>query len=125
MKHETKMMLVNALIKVVENAPKQDVTQGVIYNPNINKSMFNVTQNQFDAWIKYVFEVLKIVSQYVDIGQCLTEMQNIMEKKEMSNFTKTNNISQVLLSFARKILCLYEVILCPPSLPNPPLNRPS
>lgn len=92
------MMIVDAITNVVRSAPTKQ-----------NNSLFNgVTQESFDIWMRYVNSVLKITSQYIDINLIYplnTQMQNIvMQNKD--NFTKTNDICDILLNFARTIIYL-------------------
>lgn len=98
MDHQTKMMIVDAVTNVVKSAPTKQ-----------NNSLFNgVTQESFDIWMRYVNSVLKITSQYIDINLIYpinTQIQNIvMQNKD--NFSKTNDICDILLNFARTIIYL-------------------
>lgn len=92
------MMIVDAVTNVVKSAPTKQ-----------NNSLFNgVTQESFDIWMRYVNSVLKITSQYIDINLIYpinTQIQNIvMQNKD--NFSKTNDICDILLNFARTIIYL-------------------
>lgn len=102
MDSQIKKTLVEALIKVVENAP----TRTSAVNGNFSNS---IIQSRFDIWINYVNSILQITSQYVDTSLYFTVRNNIQNTAMQSSLdyaTRTNNICQIILDFARKILYL-------------------
>lgn len=119
---QIKQTVVDALIKVVENAPTKVLVNspfgsypyitpsGSPYNP-LPRSLnpYEVTQSRFNIWINYVNSTLQIVSQYVDSSLSFSVQSNIQMIASQSGLdyaTKTNNICQIILDFARKILYL-------------------
>lgn len=99
---QIKQTVVEALIKVVENAP----TIISASNGNLSNS---IAQSRFDIWMNYVNSILRITSRYVDASLCFTvrnNIQNIATQSGLDYATRTNDICQIILDFARKILYL-------------------
>lgn len=98
MDHQTKMMIVDAIINVVDSAPTRKN-----YNPSIG-----VTKESFEIWIRYVNAVLQITSQHLISNLTFTvnsQIQNIL-LKNIDYTTKTFDICEILLSFAKSVLSL-------------------
>lgn len=104
MDHKTKMMLVDALTDVVKNSPTKSVNTYSYGTPYTSGFPYNVTKEQLDIWLKYIYGVLQITSQYVDVNSCLFQIQQINMELNMPPVNKVIKISEVLLDFARKIL---------------------
>lgn len=106
MDHQIKVAIVNALTDVVKNAPPKPFNQNnySMTTPGINQSLYHVTKEQFEIWIKYVYGVLQIASRYVNVNSCMNQIQIIAADMNVPYFNKVNSISQILLDFARTIL---------------------
>lgn len=129
MDQETKQMVVDALIKVVNDAPTQPMKDGIpptvageigamaafsfplstlSLAPLVAACMAgkenDISPNTFNLWIKYVFSILEIISRYVNVMPCLSSINGILNQKSMSYAKQTNEICKVLLDFARSVL---------------------
>ncbi len=101
MNHQVKTMLVDALMKVVDNAP----TKSVSYSQDIPIANFN-------SWINYIYSILKIFENDLNPGDYMmicNDIQSILNAPYNSNSQmilrdKTVKICQLLLNFARSIL---------------------
>ncbi len=101
MNHQVKTMLVDALMKVVDNAP----TKSVSYSQDIPRANFKV-------WIDYIYSILKIFADDLnprDYVMICNDIQNIVNAPHNSNSQmilrdKTLKICQLLLNFARRVL---------------------
>lgn len=112
MNHEIKKMIVDAIMKVVSDAPTR---QYIKYNPYsyMSNLQYNnqskITKEKFDIWLNYALSVLKIISEDIDIGLYATlrdNVQNIANQPSNNYELKINSICQLLLSFARQIINL-------------------
>lgn len=110
---QIKKTIVEALIKVVENAPTRPTNLNYGYSnynnsfPNFNP--YQVTQSRFNVWIDYVHSILRLTSQYVDANLCFSVQSNIQSivMQPTSDYnSKTNNICQLILDFAQSIIQL-------------------
>ena len=103
MDYQAKYMIVNALTKIVDDAPTRSTTQYMPYSQTNN-----ITKERFDIWINYIFSVMKIICSYVDVNACLSSIQNIIIQPNLNNeySSQVNSICQIILEFARSILYL-------------------
>ena len=129
MEQHTKQMVIDALIKVVNDAPTQPTKDGIspliaggigvaatisfpliasFLVPSVATYMAgkknDISQNTFDIWTKYMFSILEIISRYVNVEPCLLRINGILNQKSMSYAKQTNEICKVLLDFARSVL---------------------
>ena len=129
MDQETKQMVIDAIIKVVNDAPTQPKKNGIppivageigamaaLSFPLSTLSLVplaaaymagkenDISQKTFDLWTKYVFSILEIISRYVNVMPCLSNINDILNKKNTSYAIQTNEICKVLLNFARSVL---------------------
>lgn len=104
MDHKTKMMLVDALTDVVKNSPIKPNANSSYGVSHVSDFLYNVTKEQLDVWLKYIYGVLNITSEYVDVGECSLQIHQINMELNMPPVNKVIKISEVLLDFARKIL---------------------
>lgn len=98
MDHQTKMMIVDAIINVVDSAPTRQ-------NDN---TYIEVTEESFEIWMKYVNAVLQITSQHLVSNLTFTvnsEIQNILSQSN-GYAKKTLDICKVLLNFGKSVLRL-------------------
>ena len=106
MDYQVKNMIVNALMKIVEDAPtKQDEPYYVsVSYPKI----YGVRKEYFDIWANYIFSVMKIISSYVDVSICLSNINGIIMQPCPNNeyTSQVNAICRIILDFAQKILYL-------------------
>lgn len=97
MNPQTKKMIIEALIQVVESAPTK---QGAFNNREITKEIFEI-------WMDYVNSVFRIISQYISNDSFFTAyngIQNIVMRHDVNYTTKTYMICQNVLDFARIII---------------------
>lgn len=86
MNHQLKTMFANALIEVVEEAPIE------------HEEMFN-------AWVKYAFTVVQIISQYIDASKVFGDITDIIQSNAKIEYNaRLKSICIVLLDFANVIL---------------------
>lgn len=86
MDHQLKTMFVNALIKVVEEAPIE------------HEEMFN-------DWVNYAFTIVQIISQYIDASEIISAMDAIIQSNANSECnSKLKAICCLILDFANVIL---------------------
>lgn len=104
MDYQTKDMIINALMKVVKNAPTNSTNQYAVYSPY--QKTYDITKEQFDIWINYVYSILKIISSYVDVNTCLSHISNIIADPYDAYASKINTICQKILDFARTIISM-------------------
>lgn len=102
MDYQTKTMVTNALIKLVDNAPTMTAYQYTTYPQNY------ITKERFDIWVNYIFSVMKIISSYVDVNECLSSINKVIMQPNLNNeySSQVNSICQIILNFARSILYL-------------------
>ena len=120
MNHQTKTMIVDAIMKVVDSAPtkaqyayQQYATEyvnqpGNLYRSNVTYQT-GVSKASFDVWMNYIASVLNLVAQHIGSSQqlaVLNHVQNIALQTDIDYNQKTTAICQVLLEFARRILYL-------------------
>lgn len=103
MDFQTKNMLVDALTKIVDDAPTKSAIQYTSYPQNhiVNKEIF-------DIWINYIFSVMQIISSYVDVSVCRSDINSIIMQPNPNNeyTAQVNAICHIILNFARRILYL-------------------
>ena len=106
MDQATKNMIVDSIIKVVENAPNRPVKHYFSYQSYAGSHPYpyHITPQQFQNWVNYIISVLKIVSSYVDVMVCVSSINNIVMQQNDNYNKKTNDICQILLDFARSVL---------------------
>lgn len=98
MDHQIKIMIVDAITNVVRSAPTRRN-----YNPSVG-----VTKESFEIWIRYVNAVLQITSQHLISNLTFTvnsQIQDIL-LKNIDYTTKTFDICEILLNFAKSVLSL-------------------
>lgn len=105
MDYQTKSMIVDALTKLVEEAPtKSAVPYTLQPNPYV------ISKERFDIWTNYIFSVLQIISSYVDISICVTNINSIIMQPKLNDkyeyAAQVNSICHIILDFAQKILYL-------------------
>lgn len=101
MNHQVKTMLVDALMKVVDNAP----TKSASYSQDIPIANFN-------SWINYIYSILKIFADDLnpgDYAMICNNIQNVVNEpynsgNQMILRDKTLKICQLVLNFARQVL---------------------
>lgn len=103
MNYQTKSMIVNALTKIVDDAPTKFVAQNAAY-----AQTYGVTKDNFNIWINYIFSVMKIISSYVDVSGCLLNINSVINQPDSTSdySLKVNSICKIILEFARGILYL-------------------
>ena len=103
MDYQTKTMIVDALTKLVDEAPTKSSIQFTSYS-----QAYIVTKERFDIWVKYIFSIMKIISSYVDVSICLSNINVIIMQPNSNNeyASQVNAICRVILDFARTILYL-------------------
>ena len=104
MDYQVKNMIVNALMKIVEDAPtKHDVHYYISYPEN-----YGINKESFDIWTNYIFSVMKIISSYVDVSICLSNISSIIMQPCPNNeySAQVNTICHIILNFAKKVLYL-------------------
>lgn len=103
MDHQTKIMIVDALTKLVDEAPTKSVVQFTSY-----PQTYVVTKERFDIWVNYIFSTMQIISSYIDVRICLSNINNIIMQPNSSNeyASQVNAICHIILDFARTILYL-------------------
>lgn len=96
-------MIIKALMKVVDDAPTKSSMQ---YTPYFQP--YTVSKERFDLWINYIYSVMKIISSYVDVSMCLSNINKITMQPNANNeySLQVNSICQIILDFARTILNL-------------------
>ena len=129
MEQDTKQMVIDALIKVVNDAPTQPTKNGSssmaaeaidpmaalsfplgtsflvsLAAAYMERKKNDISQNTFNLWTKYMFSILEIISQYVNVELCHLSINGILNQKNMSYAKQTNEICKVLLCFARSVL---------------------
>ena len=77
MDYQTKTMVVNALTKLVDEAPTKSAVQFTLY-----PQTYVVTKERFDIWVKYIFSIMQIISSYVDVSICLSNINVITPELE-------------------------------------------
>lgn len=100
MDYETKTIIVNALTKIVDEAPTKSIARYT--------QIYEVTRDRFDIWINYIFSVMNIISSYVDVSGCVSNIRNISMQPNSDNeySIQVNSICKIILEFARSILYL-------------------
>lgn len=103
MDYQTKTMVVNALTKLVDEAPTKSAVQFTPY-----PQTYVVTKERFDIWVNYIFSIMQIISSYVDVNICLSNINVIIMQPNTNNeyASQVNAICRVILDFARIILYL-------------------
>lgn len=103
MDHQTKTMIVDALTKLVDEAPTKS---GVHFTPYPQN--YVVTKERFDIWVNYIFSIMQIISSYVDVSICLSNINAIIMQPNSNNeyASQVNAICHAILNFARTILYL-------------------
>lgn len=100
MEHQTKNMIVNALINVVNDAPTSPTSRSY----QLHQSPYGATKESFEIWIQYVYSVMGIISSYVNVNTCVANIQNIAIQENKGYNVKTNSICQIILDFAKTVL---------------------
>ena len=80
MDYQTKTMVVNALTKLVDEAPTKSAVQFTLY-----PQTYVVTKERFDIWVKYIFSIMQIISSYVDVSICLSNINVIIMQPNSNN----------------------------------------
>lgn len=104
MDYQVKNMIVNALTKIVDDAPtKHNVQYYMSYPKN-----YGISKESFDIWTNYIFSVMKIISSYVDVSICFSNINSIIMQPCPNNeySSQVNTICHIILDFAQKILYL-------------------
>lgn len=103
MDSQTKTMIVNALMKIVDEAPTKFIAQYTSY-----PQAYTVSKERFDIWTNYIFSVMNIISSYVNVSACLSSIQNVIMQPNSNNeySLQVNSICQIILKFAQTILYL-------------------
>lgn len=84
--YQLKTMFANALIEVVEEAPID------------HEEMFN-------AWVKYAFTIVQIISQCIDASKVFGDITDIIQSNAKIEYnSQLKSICIVLLKFANGIL---------------------
>ena len=126
MDHQIKTMIVNAIMKVVDSAPRQLNIQssqkrvGLHYSPFTSYQFTNPYQSEmlyqtdnykehFDVWINYVWSILKTASSHIDSNLYISvqmQIQSILTQPNIDYASKTTAICKTLLDLASRILYL-------------------
>lgn len=101
MDHQTKTMIVNALIKIVDDAPTRSTAQ---YTSYLQK--YAVNKDSFDIWVRYIFSIMQIISSFVDVSGCVSNINHVIQQQNPDNeySSQVYSICQIILNFARTIL---------------------
>lgn len=124
MDHQIKTMIVNAIMKVVDSAPRQLQASQKRVSPHYSPStpyqfthpyqseMLYQTDNykeHFDVWMNYVWSILKTASSHIDSNLYISvqmQIQSILTQPNMDCTSKTTAICKTLLDLASRILYL-------------------
>lgn len=126
MDHQIKTIIVNAIMKVVDSAPKQvniqtsqkrvsphhsPSTAHQFAHPYQSEMLYQTDdyKDHFDVWINYVWSILKTASSYIDSNLYISvkkQIQNILTQSNMDYASKTTAICKTLLDLASRILYL-------------------
>lgn len=100
MDYQTKTMIVNALTRIVDEAPTKPIAPYT--------QPYGVTKERFDIWVNYIFSVMSIISSYVDVSNCLLAINNVTKEPNFNNeySLQVNSICKIILEFARSVLNL-------------------
>ena len=126
MDHQIKTMIVNAIMKVVDSAPRQLNIQSSHkrvsprYSPSTPYQSAHPYQSEmlyqtddykehFDVWMNYVWSILKTASSHIDSNLYISvkmQIQSILTQPNMDYALKTTAICKTLLDLASRILYL-------------------
>lgn len=107
MRHEVKKILFDALMNVIDDSPTIKKNQANMRNATAYNIELNVTQDEFNVWIDYMFSTLKIISKYIEAYVYETarnQIQGIIEDSQTILANKVLEIDQVLLNLAKNIV---------------------
>lgn len=102
MEHQAKKMIVNALINVVDDAPTSPTSRSY----QLQQKPYGVTRDSFDIWLQYVYSIMKIISAYVNVDECVADINNIVAQQNAGYNMKTISICERILDFAKTVLSL-------------------
>ena len=103
MDYQAKSMIVDALTKIIDEAPPKPARQYASY-----PQTYIVSKEIFGIWVDYIFSVMNIISSYVDVSICLSNINSIIMQPCPNNeySPQVNTICRIILDFAQKILYL-------------------
>lgn len=107
MRHEIKKILFDALMNVIDDSPTLKKNTGYLRNGIAHNIELNVTQDEFNVWVDYMFSTLKIVSQHIEAYVYETarnQIQRIIENSDTLLANKILEIDKILLNLARNIV---------------------
>ena len=105
MKNQSKQMVTNALIKVINAAPRVSFQRNYMYPQTYQNN--DVSMQEFNTWINYANQVLDISYNHIGINDILTTKVKINQLYSFCGVTNTQRIDQI----KQELFKLTQVIL--------------
>lgn len=101
MNYQSRQVVIKALLKLIESAPKEYPKSGY-FNQNSD-----ILSHEFDNWLNYVISVLDITYKYTELGIVLLSKMKILQLSTQNELKYTQRVSQI----KNEILRLAQTIL--------------
>ena len=106
-KYQNKQFIIDTLIKLADSCPVKKTYPNYI---NTGGSNYDISQQELNIWINYIYSVFNIISGYIDpteLSLIETQIQNITSQNELTFAMRALNIEHELLNLGQRILRYY------------------
>lgn len=106
MNNQSKQMVINALIKVVDSAPYLCVQMNSLYSQQ-QYQVRDVSMQEYNTWIDYANQVLDISYNHIGLNAILTTKLSISQlnlQYGMLNLQRIEQVKQMLLQLVQIII---------------------
>ncbi len=107
MNYQSKQMVINALLKVINAAPTLYANNNLFYNayPPVYSNS-DISKQEFDAWVKYANQILDISYDNIGIDDILSMKLKISQISLQSGISNIQRIDQI----KRELINLTQII---------------
>ena len=109
MNYQNKQFVLDTLMKLADSSPVKKTYPNNIYGSVQNS--YDISQQELDIWINYVYSVLDILSNYInptEISVIKEQIRNIACQNKLTFAMRALNIERELLKLAQNILRYYQ-----------------
>ena len=105
--YQNKQFVIDTLIKLADSCPVKKTYPNYI---NMGGSNYDISQQELNIWINYIYNIFNIISNYIDpteLSLIETRIQNIASQNELTFAMRALNIERELLNLCQRILRYY------------------